>query len=425
MLVSVIIPTYNRKEYICAAIDSVLSQTITTYEIVVVDDGSTDGTGELLRQRYGDQIRYFYQHNQGEAVARNRAIAESQGQLIALLDSDDVWHPNKLERQLQFFEAHPEVGLVSCQALVIDAAGESKRPTPIYAAFVPEIVPLETLILNSPLYCSSVIIRKACLDEVGVFEPTIRYGEDRDLFLRVAARYPVGYVSEPLVSLRSHQGAQSRLLIPAEEMERRIRDRLKIIERVFPLFTGDPKALESLRSRALAKEYVRAAIYDYVRGQFASGAKRLSDAVALDYATWGNGDRIADHIGDYAVALAVQKSPAEAIGFVTAVFTHLPEEIQGRVGCFRRNIRARIHAESAFFYTARGETGPVPHHVLRAYCNDPSLIGNLGLLSIGVQSLTGLTPRKLLGRVFVASIAAIAAVICLRLLVKKAEKSTR
>ncbi len=111
--VSVIIPTYNRRAYVQEAIDSVLAQTYTDYEIIVIDDGSTDGTGEALRERYGDKIIYEWQENQGLSAARNRGIESSRGQYIALLDSDDLWMPEKLERQVACLSQHPEVAMVA------------------------------------------------------------------------------------------------------------------------------------------------------------------------------------------------------------------------------------------------------------------------------------------------------------------------
>lgn len=98
--VSVIIPTYNRREYVQEAIDSALAQTFTDYEIIVIDDGSTDGTSEALQARYGNRIHYEWQENQGESVARNRGIELARGEYIAFLDSDDLWHPEKLAKQI-------------------------------------------------------------------------------------------------------------------------------------------------------------------------------------------------------------------------------------------------------------------------------------------------------------------------------------
>lgn len=422
MLVSVIIPTYNRKEYICQAVDSILSQTYKFYEVIVVDDGSTDGTGDLLHKRYGKRIKYFYQSNQGEAAARNYAISQSSGQYIALLDSDDVWLPTKLAQQAQFFENHPNTGLVSCHALAINALGEQIKQTPIYSDLAPEIIPLDQLLLNSPLYCSTVMIRKDCLDNVGLFHEEIRYGEDRDLFLRVAAQYPVGFINEALVKLRSHQNAQSRLIIPPQEIERRVSDRLSIIARVFPLLSGDREELAELKDRALAKEYVRAAIYDYMQGDVERGAKRLLKTIALDVNTWGSGAEFAKMIGDYAMALAAKRSSAEAVRFIDTTFANLPKELEERFMSLRHKVLGRVHAESAFMYYQQGNFNCVPSHVWRAYLHDLGWIRNLGLLSIGTRSYTNLNPKQLFAYMTTLLFGLAAVIFYIRLICSKPEK---
>src|SRR5438477_3130042 len=116
--VSVVIPNYNYAHFVGDAIDSVLAQTFADFEIIVVNNGSTDSSLEVL-QRYEDRIRLFDQDNRGQAGARNRGIEESQGELIAFLDADDVWEPNKLEKQIPLFD-DPSVGLVYCGHLVVD-----------------------------------------------------------------------------------------------------------------------------------------------------------------------------------------------------------------------------------------------------------------------------------------------------------------
>ena len=122
--VSVIIPTYNRRTYVQEAIDSVLAQTYPDYEIIVIDDGSTDGTDQVLHARYGDRIRYVWQENQGESAARNRGIALARGEYIALLDSDDLWLPDKLAKQIPFLDSHPGAVLALPQVWQINANGE-------------------------------------------------------------------------------------------------------------------------------------------------------------------------------------------------------------------------------------------------------------------------------------------------------------
>ena len=389
-LVSVIIPTYNRKMYVQEAIDSALAQTYPAVEIIVVDDGSTDGTGEILKARYDERIQYVYQDNQGESAARNKAIRLSHGQYIALLDSDDVWLPTKLEQQVRLMECQPEVGLVSCHALQIDAQGNLTRTTPLRPQQTTNIVPLEILILNSPLYCSTVLMRRSHLDEVGLFTEEIRYGEDRDLFLRVATRCKVGFVCEPLISLRSHTDAQSRPLVSKHEIERRFAERLKIIDRVFPLFRGDDQTLAALKARALAKEYARGAISISVYGEYARGTTLLYQAVNMDPATWQDGERVADLVLRHAVALGKERTITDAIHFVEQVYTHLPTNLHNWDTRFRHRILGELHIEFGFLQYKRGELSSVLRYVWKGVRYDPSWLRNRGVLSIALRTLANM-----------------------------------
>jgi GT2 family glycosyltransferase len=387
-LVSVVIPTYNRKQYIQEAINSALAQTYPAVEIIVVDDGSTDDTDQVLKARYGERIRYVFQDNQGESVARNKAICLSRGQYVALLDSDDVWLPTKLERQVALMERQPELGLVSCHALKIDAQGNLTRSTPVHTGQTTNIVSLETLLLNSPLYCSTVLIRKHCLDQVGLFAEGIRYGEDRDLFLRVAARSQVGFVDEPLVSLRSHTGAQSRPLVPKQEVERRMAERIQIVERVFPLFQGDAATLAALKARTLAREYVRGAISISMYGEYERGASLLYQAVDLDPATWQDGKQVAELSLRHAVVLSKEQTLAAAVRFVEGVYAHLPAHLYSWNPRFRRQVLGELQVEFAFWQYQRGKASSVPRHALRGVLYDPAWLRNRGLWSIAMRALT-------------------------------------
>lgn len=168
---SVIVSTYNRAHYICEAIDSVLAQNYQNIEIIVVDDGSTDETRAVLRG-YGDKIRYFYQENQGLPAARNFGIEKSSGKYLAFLDDDDIWFPEFLENQVAYLEAHPEVGMVHADLIILDETLDEPRlrkrmlPGPIPSGFI-----LPELINRNVIACPTVVVRRSCLDNVGLFDP--------------------------------------------------------------------------------------------------------------------------------------------------------------------------------------------------------------------------------------------------------------
>lgn len=194
--VSVIIPTYNRAGKVRRAISSVLYQTFTNYEVIVVDDGSEDGTADCLKP-VADRIRYIrHPDNLGVSAARNRGIKASEYPFVAFLDSDDYWYPGKLSTQMAFFKAKPEA--VACQTEEIWIRN-GIRVNPGRRHLKPSgdiFVPSLKLCLVSP---SAVMVKRSLLDEVGLFDEDLPACEDYDLWLRISCRYPVHLIPRHLV----------------------------------------------------------------------------------------------------------------------------------------------------------------------------------------------------------------------------------
>jgi glycosyltransferase involved in cell wall biosynthesis len=202
-LVSAIIPTYNRGYILHKAIDSIFNQTYKNVEVIIVDDGSTDDTQKML-MGYGDRIRVIYQQNAGPSAARNKGIEASQGEIIAFLDSDDVWLPTKLERQVSLLQRAPaSVPCCLCNGVTTTDAGEKWNAFEM-GLFYPDCD--EGLCLNITdvlstrfvLFCQLVAIRRSALEKVGYFDPDMRFMEDYDLALRLSAEGPWGFIREPL-----------------------------------------------------------------------------------------------------------------------------------------------------------------------------------------------------------------------------------
>lgn len=196
MQISVVIPTYNRLSTITRAIDSVLRQTSSVDEIIVVDDGSTDDTESYLRANY-PQVRFTYQQNQGVSAARNRGIKLAQHSWIALLDSDDSWLPNKIENIRQAQLENPDYHLFHSNEIWIrdgvrvNAMNKhGKSGGWIFQKCLP-------LCVISP---SAVVINRELLDATGLFDETLPACEDYDLWLRICHRYPVYYIDQPLIT---------------------------------------------------------------------------------------------------------------------------------------------------------------------------------------------------------------------------------
>lgn len=205
-LASVCIGAYNRKDTIRECVDSALAQTWNNKEIVVVDDASTDGTREIL-EGYGNRIRLILRNrNSGICpVTRNQAIRESKGKYVAFLDSDDVWHPGKLAKQVAFMESHPDIPLCHTLCNVID--GESRVVGVRHGAgVVPETGWIfERLLDHCWITISTVMARRNLFDGIGWFnegEPYGKLGEDHEFFLRVAKKHPIGLVPEVLAGFR-------------------------------------------------------------------------------------------------------------------------------------------------------------------------------------------------------------------------------
>ncbi len=223
-LVSVIIPTYNRGWIVKEAIDSVLDQDFTDYELIVVDDGSDDNTPEILAG-YGGVITILHQSNKGVSSARNCGVAAASGQLIAFLDSDDLWLPGKLSTQVKFFKDHPDAVINQTQERWI-RNGVRVNPKQRHHKFSGMIFEHSlALCLVSP---SAVMIKKSLFDEVGGFDEQFPACEDYDLWLRVSCRYPVHLIDTPLIIKR---GGHADQLSKAAGLDKyRIQSLVKIIE---------------------------------------------------------------------------------------------------------------------------------------------------------------------------------------------------
>jgi len=194
-VVSVVIPTYNRAWCLTRAVDSVLDQTFTDKELIVVDDGSEDDTTALL-SAYGSRIQVIRQKNQGVSAARNAGIMAARGLWIALLDSDDHWLPAKLTAQFDWLAAHPDYRICQTEEIWIrdgrrvnPKKRHRKRGGHIFERCLP-------LCLVSP---SAVMMARSLLDEVGGFDEGLPACEDYDLWLRIACTHPIGLVDEPLI----------------------------------------------------------------------------------------------------------------------------------------------------------------------------------------------------------------------------------
>jgi len=193
--ISVIIPTYNRSEVLERAIKSVLAQTYKNFELIVVDDGSTDNTSRILT-KFGRKIRFFSKLHGGVSSARNFGLEKGEGTWVAFLDSDDYWLPRKLERQMQYIQEHPEILILQTDEKWIRKerfVNPMKKHQKYSGWIFPQCLPL---CIVSP---SAVLIHQKIFNDIGVFDENLPVCEDYDLWLRIALKYPIYLLAEKLI----------------------------------------------------------------------------------------------------------------------------------------------------------------------------------------------------------------------------------
>ena len=215
--VSVIIPAYNGDRYLAEAIESVLRQTYSEYEIIVVDDGSTDNTPEIVRQ-YGDRINYLFQANQGVAASRNLGLAAARGEYIAFLDQDDVFLPHKLSVQVDLLDRDSNLGLVNSGWQIVDRVGTLKAAVQPWQQ-IPDLS-YANLIVWKPVFLGAMLFRRSWLERSGGFDSTLSQTPDVDLVMRLAMMgCPAAWVEQTTVKYRQHEAnASKNTLLQAREL---------------------------------------------------------------------------------------------------------------------------------------------------------------------------------------------------------------
>lgn len=257
--VSVIIPTFNRAHIISQAIESVLNQTFNDYEIIVVDDGSTDTTGAFLGKTYGSRITYVGKPvNEGLAAARNTGISLAQGTYIAILDDDDLWLPEKLDRQVELMERNPDLGLVYCGSLKVNGDGDTiaeMRPTKRGDIFADM---LQRNYLLGP--ASVALFPREVLRKTGLFDTSFSACADWDLWIRIAGSAPVDYVDDSLVKYVLHE---SNMHTNVRGMEK---ETFGVLNKYWPGWAEETGCIE-LKNRVYSDHAIHFAWQYYERGE--------------------------------------------------------------------------------------------------------------------------------------------------------------
>jgi tetratricopeptide (TPR) repeat protein len=383
-LVSVIIPNYNHARFLGDAVRSVLEQSHRDFEIIVVDDGSTDDSGEVAAG-FGDKIRYIYQTNAGLSAARNTGLRAAKGSLIGVLDADDMYEPNSVETLVAALQADPEADGVYCGYQFVDETNNllpqiENRPVPS--------ADLYTVLLDGNFFVpESIFLRRRVYDDVGFFDETLRACEDWDVWLRAAKKYRIIYSPHILTRHRVLAGSMST------DPLRMLTARLAVLKK----HVGEEPASAgtSAAHRAYGRAYLGSCV-EYLQYGHPDRAYECFQKMAgicpsllLEVDTYyqlGCGDQPKGQMGNLP-SLNVKRNSIPLLGMMDRLFTD--RSTADDVKRLQRAARAcMFHSLGLLAYGTR-EFDQSRRFFLRAVQNDPSLLTNPGLLSRWVKSLLG------------------------------------
>lgn len=370
-LISVVVPAYNQAHYLAEALQSVLEQRYTNFEIIVVDDGSTDDTAQVAASFSDPRVRYVFQENAGLSAARNCGLHMAKGEWISFLDSDDRFLPTKLERLAAEFVADGQLGLVAGQAIFIDGDGrtlDQRVETPLPAD------PAD-LLLGNPIHVGSVLVRREWLDAVEPFDESLRACEDWDLWLRLAlAGCPMRSICEPVSLYRVHGDQMTR------ESTRMRTAMLATLAKMF-VHHDLPDEWRARKRAAYAAAHLRATARALHAGEGEAARTDLASAVHLNPALLERGGTaVIETLMGWAHA-----PHAQPLRYATRIFDVLPAEL-AHVRHKRQQWLAELAAQLAFHAHERQEASRVRAFVWRTLRHQPARLSNRGLLSIGVRA---------------------------------------
>jgi hypothetical protein len=370
--VGVIIPAYNQGHYLPQAVQSVLEQTHTDFELLVVDDGSTDNTREVALGFHDPRVRYVYQENRGLSAARNNGIRSTSAPYLTFLDSDDLFLPEKLALLSSALDDDPASGLAAGQAIPVDETG--RRAGEVFATPIPE--PLERLLLGNPLHVGSVMLRRSWQERVGFFDESLRSYEDWDMWLRLAkAGCKMVWVGRPVSVYRFHTAQMTRIGGQMTTASFAVLDKI---------FAQDdlPAAWRILKDVAYSGAKLRAAAQSYLAGDAVEGARRLEEAAALDPALLaGGGQEMANRLRAW---IDLPKT-RDGLAFLDMVYQSLPA---GMTVLRRRAAHdlAETALQLAFQAYAAGDAVAARSYMLKAFAYQPRRLLNRGVVSLFIRS---------------------------------------
>ena len=271
--VSVVIPAFNVAPWLRQTVNSVLAQTHQPAEVIIVDDGSSDETPEVAKS-FGSSVTYIRQANAGVGAARNTGFRHSSGNYIAFVDADDLWLPDKLERQIDLLDSNPHLGWVYCDAFVVDSTDTKVLDRIGRTAELPEGDIVRDLLLRNFIACPTPVIRRALFEKLGGFneDRAITVAADWDMWLRLAVAADVGCVRAVLARVRSHPQSMTGTM----NLESTYKGKVQVIDQIVAI---RPHELARLRGRAVANVRVGMGEWMIRRGEREEARKMFASAL--------------------------------------------------------------------------------------------------------------------------------------------------
>lgn len=403
-LITIITPTYNRARFIGETIESVLCQTCSDWELIIVDDGSTDDTHDVVARYSDERIRYVRQANAGETAARNSGIALARGNLLAFIDSDDVMLPHNLETLAATLAAHPEAGCAYGWFYFMDEAGEpihntwgtirgeiphqldqpwpGRMPALSGTSDEGQILPQLLGGLEGTIVIGSFLVRRTWLEAAGGFDPARKHQGHWDFFVRLA-RAGCAYVCcrQAMMILRDHAAGAHR------DFEKMVNARLDVLNQIYRDAESDPQLMaqiEPVRVEAYHTTYVIAAKNSYAIGNLAAGAQYLN--LALQHGQLN--DAVIEDLISRVVKWILENPQEDVDGTIHTAFAMLGNPALTRHA--NRRARALVDFNLAFRAFQAGQRRETLAYSVKAVAKDPRHLKNRGLAKM---VLTSLDPR--------------------------------
>ncbi len=384
-LVSVIIPTFNRAIFLTSAIESVLAQTVRDIELIVVDDGSTDETAELVKRYLADpRVRYVYQENQGRSLARNHGVTLAQGEYVGFLDSDDCYLLTALETHLRMFASQSEIGMTVGGYEYVDERGRRLgERCPWEEGGQMDI---EGWLFNCFGMPGAVLIRREWFESTAGFDASCEMAEDWGLYLQLAALHcSMEWVPEAVCRYRQHPGGSVHGLVKHRDGS------LRALEKFF-CRPDLPAEIAAMRSEALAWVYVVFARKAYASGQIAQAVQDLEKAIQLNPTLAGR-ERIS--LIEFLLTWPEPAVEGKQNDLASRIVPHFPRELNLRRGDIRRAL-ARVQMARFFRAVGKGARTEALLHLKAGLRQDPTWLANRGVIAFFLKQVfrTGIGRRR-------------------------------